>query len=249
MIELKTEKEIEKMAEAGRSLASILQKLKARVRAGVKTSDLNKWAEELIAAEGGKPNFKNYQGFPATLCASINEVAVHQPPSEYRLQPGDILSLDLGLEKDGFQSDSAITVGVGKISSSAQKLLEVTEAALLEGIEAAQAGSFSGDIGWAVESYVKKQGFGVIRELTGHGIGRRLHENPTIFNFGSPGKGEKLKPGLVICIEPIVGAGSTSIEKGEDGFSYRSIDRSLTAHFEHMVAITSEGPRILSTLS
>ncbi len=246
MIWLKSEKEIETMAEAGKKLARVLKQVQEKVRPGVKTEDLNQLAEKLIAAEGGKPNFKNYQGFPAALCTAVNEVAVHQMPGEYRLQSGDLLSLDLGLEYRGFQADMAVTIGVGPVSSLAQKLMAVTREALYRGIEAARAGNHLGDIGWAIENYVARQGFGVIKELTGHGIGRKLHEDPTIFNFGEKGKGLVISSNLVICIEPIISAGSTRVEQGEDGFNYRSIDGSLTAHFEHMVAVTSQGPQILT---
>ena len=248
MIQLKSEKEIEKMAETGRKLARILKKLQNEVEPGMKTKELNQLAEKLIAVEGGKPNFKNYEGFPTTLCTSVNEAAVHQLPGEYQLRSGDILSLDLGLEYKGFQADIATTIGVGPISSLTQKLITVTREALYRGIEAARAGNHLGDIGFAVESYVVQQDMGVVKELTGHGIGRELHEEPTVFNFGKKGEGLIIQPGLVICIEPIVSLGSTEIELGEDGFSYCSVDGSLTAHFEQMIAITPQGPQILTAL-
>ena len=246
MIHLKSEKEIEKMTRAGSKLARVLQKIQEMVRPGIKTQELNQRAEELILAEGAKPNFKNYQGFPATLCTSLNTVAVHQPPGDYRLKEGDILSLDIGLDDHGFQSDMAITVGVGPITPLAQKLIMVTREALYRGIEAAQPKNRLGDIGYAVQSYVEEQGFNIIKELTGHGIGRDLHEEPDIFNFGRAGEGMALQPGLVICIEPIVSAGSEKIELGMDGLSYQTADGSLSAHFEHMLVITAHGPRVLT---
>ena len=247
MIQLKSEKEIGKMAEAGRKLARVLKKLQNEVKAGMKTKELDQLAERLIAVEGGKPNF-NYEGFPATLCTSVNEAAVHQLPGEYQLQSGDILSLDLGLEYRGFQADIATTIGVGPIPPLTQKLITVTREALYRGIEATRAGNRLGDIGFAIESYIVQQGMGVVKELTGHGIGRELHEGPTVFNFGKEGEGLIIQPGLVICIEPIVSLGSTEIELGEDGFSYCSVDGSLTAHFEQMIAVTSQGPQILTAL-
>lgn len=248
MIHLKTAAEIEMMARAGEKLARVLQKIKAAVRPGVKTKDLNHLAEELIVAEGGKPNFKNYGGFPASLCTSVNENTVHQVPGEYQLKSGDLLSLDIGLEYQGWQSDMAVTVGVGDISSLAQNLMHVTQESLFRGIAEARAGNHLGDIGFAVQSYVQKQGFKIVKELTGHGIGRDLHEDPDVFNFGKKGEGLKITEGLVICIEPIVSAGSNQIILGDDGFSYPTVDKSLSAHFEHMVAITSQGPRILTKL-
>jgi len=248
MTQLKSEKEIRKMGEAGRKLARVLKKLQNEVKAGMKTKELDQLAEKLIAVEGGKPNFKNYKGFPAALCTSVNEAAVHQLPGEYQLQSGDILSLDLGLEYKEFQADTATTIGVGPIPPLTQKLIRVTREALYRGIKAARTGNHLGDIGFAVESYVIQRGMGVVKELTGHGIGRELHEDPTVFNFGKKGEGLIIQPGLVICIEPIVSLGSTEIELGEDGFSYRSVDGSLTAHFEQMIAVTSQGPQILTTL-
>jgi methionyl aminopeptidase len=175
-------------------------------------------------------------------------VAVHQPPGEYRLKEGDVLSLDIGLDDNGFQSDMAISVGVGQVKPSVQKLMDTTQEALHRGIEAAQPGNRLGDIGFAVQSYVEQQGFSVIKELTGHGIGRDLHEKPDVFNFGQRGEGLMIQPGLVICIEPIISAGSAKIELGLDGFSYQTVDGSLSAHFEHMLAVTSQGPRILTEL-
>jgi methionyl aminopeptidase len=248
MIHLKSEKEIEKMARAGVKLARVLQRVKSIVRPGIQTQELNQRAEELILAEGARPNFKGYQGFPAALCTSLNTVAVHQPPGEYRLKEGDVLSLDIGLDDNGFQSDMAISVGVGQVKPSVQKLMDTTQEALHRGIEAAQPGNRLGDIGFAVQSYVEQQGFSVIKELTGHGIGRDLHEKPDVFNFGQRGEGLMIQPGLVICIEPIISAGSAKIELGLDGFSYQTVDGSLSAHFEHMLAVTSQGPRILTEL-
>ena len=237
------------MARAGEKLARVLKKLKEAVHPGLATKSLDDLAEELIRREGGKPNFKGYDGFPAAICTSVNENTVHQVPGNYQLKEGDLLSLDIGLDYQGWQADMATTVGVGTISPLAQKLIKVTHEALFRGIAEAQPGHYLGDIGFAIQSYVESQGFQVVKELTGHGIGHELHEDPDVFNFGNPGEGLMIKEGLVICIEPIVSAGSGQIVLGEDGFTYPTKDGSLSAHFEHMLAVTSQGPRILTKLS
>jgi methionyl aminopeptidase len=251
MVILKTPEEIEIMADAGKKLARVLEALRALVRIGVTTKYLDEASRALIKAEGAEPAFLNYRpagsrkGYPFTLCASINKTVVHGLPSGYAIQDGDLVKLDLGLKLKGFYADSAITVGVGNISREAGKLMAVTEEALVRGIKEARLGNTTGDIGNAIESYVKKNKFSIVESLTGHGIGRNLHEDPYVLNFGRPGTGEELRAGMVIAIEPMVAAGSGASEQLKDE-SFVTKDGSLSAHFEHTVAITAKGPRILT---
>ena len=246
MISIKTEKEIEIMRRAGRLLAEIIKETEKLVRPGVTTKYLDKAAEGLILKYGAKPNFKGYQGFPATLCTCLNEEVVHCVPSERKLKEGDILTLDGGLILDGFNSDMAITIPVGEISPEKERLIQVTRGALKKGIETVKAGRTFGDVGNAIQSYVEKQGFYIVKDLGGHGIGRELHEDPQILNYGEKGKGEKIKEGMVFCLEPIVSAGDWRIKTAKDGYGYQTRDGSLSAHFEHMIAVTKQGPEILT---
>jgi len=245
---IKTKKEIEILKEAGRMLAEIMEKLKKEARAGITTNYLNNFAEQLIFEYGCTPAFKGYQGYPYTLCTSVNEVIVHGTPSNYKLKNGDILSLDCGLKYKGFYSDMAITIGVGNISEEVNRLIKTTKKALKRGIKKAKPGNTIGDIGNTIQRYVESQGFNVIRDLCGHGIGKELHEDPQILNYGKRHTGEKIKPGMVFCIEPMVSAGSWKIKRAEDGYGFKTKDNSLSAHFEHMIAVIENGPKVLTKL-
>jgi methionyl aminopeptidase len=251
MITLKSPEEIGMMAEGGKILGMVLRELEAAVRIGVSTKALDAMAYKLILDAGAKPAFLHYRptgaahGYPATLCASVNDGIVHGLPSKRILQEGDILKLDLGLRYKGFYSDAAVTVGVGKINTEAKDLIRATKAALAAGVNEARTGKTLGDIGFAIETIAKKNGFSVVEGLTGHGIGKALHEDPYVFNFGRRGDGETLKSGMVIAIEPMFAAGSGAIRELSDD-SYVTMDGSLAAHFEHTVAITEKGPRILT---
>lgn len=248
MISLKTEKEIEIMREGGRILAKILEELKKIVFPGIRTKDLEELAERLILESGGRCAFKGFENYPSCLCTSINEELVHVPPSERVLKDGDILKIDLGLFWKGFYLDMAETIGMGKISFEAQRLIRVTKKALKLAIKKIRPEVRTGDIGNIIQRYVESQGFNVIRELCGHGIGRNLHEEPKILNYGRRRRGEKIKVGMVICIEPMVTMGHWKLEKTKDGFGFKTKDNSLTAHFEHTIAITKEGPLVLTKI-
>lgn len=246
MITVKTKEEIEIMTQGGKILTKIMERLKEQVEPGIKTSKLNETAKGLILKYGVKASFKGYEGFPAVLCTSINEQIVHGIPSERILKTGDIISLDLGIFYRGFHVDMALTLPVGKISKEAQKLIEVTKEALRIGTEKAKPGNTFGDISHAIQKYVKGEGFNVIRELTGHGIGRDLHEDPQILNYGKKGTGPKIKEGMTFCIEPMVTTGDWRIKETDRAFETK--DGSLTAHFEHTIAITKEGYQVLTGL-
>jgi methionyl aminopeptidase len=251
-MELRTPEEIKIMAEGGRRLGVVLQKLRIEVRPGVITLALDRAARALIEADGDVPAFLNYRpagarrAYPYTLCASVNNVVVHgQPSAMCVLKEGDIIKLDLGLKHGGFYLDAAITVGVGHISAEAKKLIAVTEESLYAGIKEAKPGCSLGDISYAIEHVVLKNKFSIAEGLTGHGIGRALHEEPAVFNFGERGTGMKLKPGMVIAIEPMVAVGGGEIVQLRDE-GYGTADRTWAAHFEHTVAITEKGPMILT---
>jgi methionyl aminopeptidase len=249
----KTPAEIETMAEGGRRLARILAELRAAVRPGVRTIELDRLAHDLIAKGGDTPAFLGYKPggagkpYPASLCASVNDGVVHGVPSNYALREGDVLKLDLGLVHKELYVDAAVTVGVGKISEEAKKLISATKKALALGVAAAKAGNTLGDIGHAVQNYVEQLGFSVVRALTGHGVGQSLHEDPYVYNFGKPGEGEKLVPGMVLALEPMVTAGRCHVKQLSDD-SFVTKDGSLAAHFEHTVAITKHGSRILTRI-
>lgn len=250
---LKTPEEIVVMGEGGKHLAAVLARLKDAVAPGVATIELDQLARTLITGAGDKPAFLHYRphgakkAYPFTLCASVNDVVVHGQPSAYVLKVGDVLKLDLGLKHDGWYLDAAITVAVGRPGKDVERLMSVTKEALDAAIEAAKVGRTLGDIGYAVERIVKKAKCSVVDGLTGHGIGRELHEDPSVFNFGSKGEGEELVPGMVLAIEPMVSLGKSPIHQLPDE-SYGTADRSLAAHFEHTVAITKDGPRVLTAL-
>jgi methionyl aminopeptidase len=246
MITIKTPEEIKIMAEAGKILAKVLKEVVEKAVPGITTLELDRACEALILSAGAKPAFKNYDGFPYSLCISINENIVHGLLSNYILKEGDIVGLDLGVIYKGFYSDMSVTIAVGKISFEAQRLINVTKKALRLGIKKVRIGNTIGDIGNTVQRFIEDQGFGIVRDLCGHGIGRDLHEDPKIPNFGRRGEGEKLVEGMVICIEPMITAGDWHLRKSKDGYGYATKDGSLSAHFEHTIAITKTGPQILT---
>ena len=242
----KTPEEIEQMAVAGRVLARCLNMLRAKARAGVTTAELDQAAERFIRSQGGEPAFKGYRGFPGSICASPNSMVVHGIPGPYKLSRGDILSIDVGVILDGWVADAAITVPVGNVTPIAKRLLAATRASLFDAVEQCRPGNHLGDLGAAVQARVESEGFSVVRQLVGHGIGRDMHEDPQIPNYGEHGKGELLEEGMVFAVEPMVNVGSHPIRVASDNWSVYSQDGSLAAHFEHTVAITAEGPRILT---
>ena len=248
MIQLKSPREIEIMAQGGRILAATVDRIRDAVRPGVSTAELDELAETFIRShEGATPAFKGLYGFPGSVCASINNEIVHGIPSRRRtLQAGDIISLDVGVRYQGFYTDSATTVAVGDVPAESRRLLEVTEAALAAGIEAAQPGNHMGDIGAAVQGVVEGAGFSVVRDLVGHGIGVEFHEKPQVPNYGKPKRGMKLAAGLTIAIEPMVNIGSPDTREMPDRWTIVTADGSRSAHFEHTIAITEQGPRILT---
>lgn len=234
------------MAESGRIIAEIIRQVKNWVRPGLTTQEINKFAEELIFSYGVKPAFKGYGGFPASVCTSLNEQIVHGAPSDRSLKEGDILSLDSGVIYQGFYSDMAVTVPIGRIEPEVSRLLRTTKKALRRGISQLKPGKTVGDISFAIQKHIQAAGFQVVRELCGHGVGRQLHEKPDVPNFGQRHKGPELKEGMVLAIEPMAVMGQPGIKKGPDGFSYQTADNSLSAHFEHSVAVTAKGPKILT---
>jgi methionyl aminopeptidase len=247
MIFLKSPWEIEKMRRSNAIVAEVLARLREAIKPGITTLELDRLAEHLCRRKGAKPAFKGYRGYPFSLCVSVNEEVVHGFPSKKRvLKEGDIVSLDFGVLYDGYYGDAAITVPVGEISERAKRLLRVTEEALYKGIEQAVIGKRLGDISSAIQRYVEAHGYSVVRQFVGHGIGRALHEDPQVPNFGKPGRGVKLKEGMVLAIEPMVNEGTYEVEILADGWTAVTKDRKLSAHFEHTVAITKNGPEILS---
>ncbi len=245
---IKTQKEIEIIAEGGKILAKVLKDLEKMVKPGITTLELDRAAEALILSAKAKPAFKGYEGFPYSLCASVNENIVHGFPSSYALKEGDLVKLDLGVLYKGFNTDSAITVAVGNVSFEAKRLLNVTKKSLRLGIKKAKIGNTVGDIGNTIQRFVEDQGFGVVRDLCGHGIGKTVHEDPRVPNFGKRGSGEKLVEGMVICIEPIITAGDYNIKQSADGYGYATKDNSFSAHFEHTIVITKSGPKVLTEI-
>jgi len=243
----KTEEQIEQIRESAKVLSLLLGEIAKEVKPGVTTLSLDKLAYDFIHDHGGTPAFLNYQGFPFSLCISVNDQIVHGFPSDYVLKEGDIVSIDGGVNLKGFISDSAYTFGVGEISAEAQQLLEVTKAALYKGIEQAVAGKRVGDVSAAVQEHVAPYNYGIVRELVGHGVGLHLHEKPEVPNYGKRGSGPKLDTGLVICIEPMVNAGKAGVKFWDDGWTVSTIDGKLSAHFEQMVAIRKGTPDVLLT--
>jgi len=253
MIILKTSEEISVMAEGGRRLAIVFQGLEKAVGPGVKTVFLEELSRKLIREQNAVPAFLGYrapgsrEAYPYGICVSIDDVVVHGRPSDYLIKDGDLVKLDLGLIYGGFYLDSAVTVPVGDVGGEARKLIAVTKEVLRKGIEQARPGKTVGDIGHAIQKHVEKKGFSIIRSLTGHGIGRNLHEEPQVLNFGESGVGEELRAGMVLAIEPMVAAGGGATRELKDG-SFVTADGSLAAHFEHTVAITEHGPKVLTVL-
>ncbi|HME62053.1 MAG TPA: type I methionyl aminopeptidase [Candidatus Binatia bacterium] len=252
MISLKSPREIEIMRRANVIVAEVLQELKRRVAPGVTTLDLDAVAEQMTLKKNAIPAFKGYNVggriYPRCLCASINDEIVHGIPSNRALREGDIIGLDYGVIFEGFYGDSAVTVGVGKVSDEAQRLMDVTEQSLYKGIEQLRDGRRLGDLGAAVQRFAESAGFSVVRAFVGHGIGKRLHEEPPVPNYGEPERGLRLKEGMVLAIEPMVNAGGYEVEIKDDGWTAVTKDGSLAAHFEHSVAITKDGPFILSQI-
>lgn len=249
MIVLKTSRELGIMKEACSIAAGALQTVGNAVEAGVTTGELDALAEKYIRSRGGEPNFKNYNGFPATACISINNEVIHGIPSKSRkINKGDIVSVDLGAKFGGYHGDNAATFACGDISDEAKRLISVTKDALYEGIKAARAGSRIGDIGSAVQRTVEAAGFSVVRQYVGHGVGTKLHEAPEVPNYGTAGRGIRLLPGMTLAIEPMVNVGSFDVKVLPDGWTVLTKDGSLSAHFEHTVAITSDGPKIMTVV-
>jgi methionyl aminopeptidase len=248
MVILKLPDEIEMLRTSNLIVAEILSELRDRVRPGVTTGELNRFCEELSKKKRVKPAFKGYKGYPFALCTSVNGEVVHGMPSDRSLISGDILSLDFGVNYKGFYGDAAITVPVGDVSYEAKRLMKVTEAGLYDAIRQARAGNRLGDISAAVQEQVESAGFSIVRDFVGHGIGRSLHEDPQIPNYGTRGRGIELKPGMVLAIEPMVNEGSYEVQVLPDGWTVVTKDGKLSAHFEHSVAVTENGPDILSRI-
>lgn len=248
MVHLKTEEEIQIIKESAQILGKAHGEVARLVKPGVKTSTLDKVAEEYIRDHGGIPSFKNYNGsFPATLCISVNEVVVHGFPGNYELRETDIISVDCGVYYKGFHSDSAYTYPLEGVSKETLLLLDRTYESLFKGIEQAKAGNRMGDVSYAIQSFVESFGYGVVRELVGHGVGKNLHEDPEVPNFGKRGKGVKLVPGMVFAIEPMINQGTKSVVQERDGWTIRTADRKPSAHFEHMVVVRENDAEVLTT--
>jgi methionyl aminopeptidase len=243
---IKSPAQIERMAAAGSIQARCLKMLRSKVRAGVTTDELDLAAERFITSQGATPSFLGYRGFPGSICASPNSMVVHGIPGPYTLRRGDLISLDVGVTHEGWVADAAITVGVGEISPEAELLLEVTQASLFAAVEQAVPGNHLGDVSHAVQQRVEADGLSIIRSLVGHGVGRDMHEDPQVPNYGEPGRGPLLEPGMVFAIEPMVNAGGPEVRLGDDNWAVYSADGSLAAHFEFTVAVTEDGPRILT---
>ena len=249
MIVLKTGRELKIMKEACSISAGALEVAGKAVEPGVTTAEIDRLAEEYIRRRGGEPNFKNYEGYPATACISLNNEVIHGIPSEKRkLRAGDIVSIDLGAKFDGYHGDNAATFACGDVSPEAKRLMDTTRESLYEGIRAACAGGRIGDIGHAVQSYVEARGYSVVRQFVGHGVGTHLHEAPEVPNFGIPGRGIRLMPGMTIAIEPMVNAGGYDVKVQPDGWTVLTKDGSLSAHFEHTIVITADGPKIMTVV-
>jgi methionyl aminopeptidase len=248
MITLKSAREISHMREAGRIVAMALQELGKRVAPGVTTGELDQFAEEFIRKAGAEPAFLGYQGFPASICASVNDEVVHGIPGLRKLENGDIISIDVGTVYNGYVGDSAMTFAVGEISAEASRLLQVTRQSLLEGIERAVPGNRIGDISAAVQQYVEKHGYQVVRDFVGHGVGSHMHEDPQIPNFGRAGMGPRLQPGMTIAIEPMVNVGTHEVKVMPNHWTAVTRDHSLSAHFEHTILITGGQPEILTQI-
>ncbi len=246
MIPLKSKEEIDILRRANGLVAEVRDRLVKVAEVGMTTAELDREAEAMILKKGAKPAFKGYRGYPCTLCVSLNEEVVHGIPGKRKLKDGDLVSIDLGVLMDGFFGDSAVTFPMGKVSDLAMRLTKVTEESLYKGIDAAKAGGRLGDISAAVQEHTEKAGFSVVRDFVGHGIGRALHEEPQVPNFGTRGTGLRLQPGMVLAIEPMINAGGHEVRLLKDGWTAVTVDGSLSAHFEHSIAVTEEGPVVLS---
>jgi len=246
VIVCKSPTEIEKMRAANQLVAQVLEELAAMVAPGVSTADLDATAERRVRAAGAEPAFKGYRGYPATLCASVNQQVVHGIPNRTPLKSGDIVSLDMGVKLNGYYGDSAVTVAVGAVQDDVAKLLRVTQEALDKGIAQVKVGGRISDIGHAIQAHVEAHGFSVVREFVGHGIGASLHEEPQIANYGEPGRGPRLAEGMTLAIEPMVNMGKPAVKVLADGWTAVTKDGSLSAHFEHTVAVTKDGPVVLT---
>jgi methionyl aminopeptidase len=243
---LKSDRELALMREAGRIVAETLARLEKMVQPGITTKELDQAAENYILKRGAYPSFKGYRGFPASICASVNQEVVHGLPGLRKLAEGDIISIDIGAEFQGYHGDAAITVPVGRVTPEVERLLRVTREALWLGIEQARAGRRLSDISHAIQSHVERNGFSVVREFVGHGIGRTMHEEPQVPNYGRPGRGPRLVPGMTLAIEPMVNLGGPEVTVLADGWTVVTRDGSYSAHFEHTVAVTKEGPQVLT---
>ncbi len=246
MIIKKTPAEIDKMARAGDILVRTMDLVAGKIRPGVTTQDLDVAAEKYIRSQGASPAFKGYRGFPGSICASPNDMVVHGIPGRFRLSRGDTLSVDIGVIYDGWVADAARTFAVGEVSPVAAKLLQVTEESLFKAVEQCRPGNHLEDVGHAVQQHVEAAGFSIVRSLVGHGIGRSMHEEPQVANYGRPGKGVVLEEGMVFAVEPMTTAGRHMVRMGDDGWAIYSQDGSVTAHFEFTIAVTADGPRILT---
>ena len=249
MISIKSDREIQLMQEASQILVQTRQALIKMIQPGVTTEALDQHADQWIRSLGGIPSFKDYEGYPKSICTSVNEVVIHGIPSKKAiLKDGDIISIDIGVNVKGYHADSAFTYAVGNISQEAKTLLMVTEQALTIGIEQAKPGNYVSNIGHAIEQFIKPYGYGIVETFTGHGIGKALHEAPQVLNYGPKNEGPKLKPGMTICIEPMVNLGTKEVQVLKDGWTVVTKDKRLSAHFEHMVLITESGCEIMTTL-
>jgi methionyl aminopeptidase len=246
MINIRTPQEIEILRQNNRLVAHVLQRLKEAIKPGITTKELDQLAERTIREAGATPAFKGYRGYPASLCVSINEEVVHGIPGPRRLQEGEIVSLDVGVYRNEYYGDAAITVPVGKVSEQAARLIDITQQALTKGIEQATHGNRLLDIAHAIQSWVESHGFSVVRDFVGHGIGRALHEDPQVPNFGPPHHGPRLRPGMVLAIEPMINVGTWEVKILDDGWTVVTADKNLSAHFEHTIAISDGEPDILS---
>ncbi|WP_227764151.1 type I methionyl aminopeptidase [Zhaonella formicivorans] len=248
MIILKSDRELQCMRDAGQIVAETHREVAKAVAEGVTTGELDKIAEDYIKSKGARPSFKGYHGFPASICASINEEVVHGIPGLRKLKDGDIISIDIGAEINGYHGDAAVTLPVGQVASEVERLLAVTEEALSRGIAKAVSGNRLSDISHEIQSYVENSGFAVVRDYVGHGIGQEMHEEPQVPNFGMPGRGPRLKPGMTLAIEPMVNMGTYEVMTLSDNWTVITKDKKPSAHFEHSIAITHDGPEILTKL-
>lgn len=246
MVRIRTQREIDLIATSCQIVADTLDMLTEHVKPGASIIDLDEMAETFIRNQGGRPAFKGYMGFPATLCVSVDDEVVHGVPNDRVLKEGQIVGIDCGAEKDGYYGDHARTFAIGKVSDDKQKLMDTTRESLMRGIAVAKPGNYVSDIGHAIQSYVEKFGYSVVRELVGHGIGSELHEEPQVPNYGQPKQGYKLREGMCIAIEPMINMGVKEVKTDSDGWTIRTADGEASAHFEHTIAITAEGPEILS---